>query len=107
MVQEAAGSSGAGADARIRRLSLGNFGAAKPVGDGISELRIDYGRGYRVYFVQRDLNLIVLLCDLARPNGLLRAGRSFAPSCGFTPLLPGAFEVGQCLLDVSAGFSVP
>lgn len=49
-------------DARIRRLSLGNFGDAKPVGGGISELRIDYGPGYRVYFAQRDLDVIVLLC---------------------------------------------
>lgn len=49
-------------DIRIRRLSLGNPGDAKPVGEGISELRIDYGpAGYRVYFVQRDSVLIVLL----------------------------------------------
>jgi putative addiction module killer protein len=39
--------------ARIRRLSLGNPGDVKPVGEGVSELRIDYGPGYRVYFVQR------------------------------------------------------
>lgn len=37
-------------NARIRRLSLGNHGDVKPVGEGISELRIDYGAGYRVYF---------------------------------------------------------
>ncbi len=41
-------------DIRIRRLSLGNPGDVKPVGEGISELRIDYGPGYRVYFIQRD-----------------------------------------------------
>lgn len=46
--------------ARLRRLSLGNFGDVKPVGDGVSELRIDYGPGYRVYFQQRG-NLLVLL----------------------------------------------
>jgi putative addiction module killer protein len=45
---------------RIRRLSLGNFGDVKPVGDGVSELRIDYGPGYRVY-LQRQGNLLVLL----------------------------------------------
>jgi putative addiction module killer protein len=45
---------------RIRRLSLGNFGDVKPVGEGVSELRIDYGPGYRVYFHQTG-NLLVLL----------------------------------------------
>ncbi|WP_124948873.1 type II toxin-antitoxin system RelE/ParE family toxin [Sulfuriferula thiophila] len=48
-------------DVRIRRLSLGNPGDVKPVGSGVSELRIDYGPGYRVYFVQRGETLIVLL----------------------------------------------
>ncbi|HAR49105.1 addiction module antitoxin RelB [Smithella sp. SCADC] len=46
---------------RIRRVSLGNLGDAKPVGDGISELRIDYGPGYRVYFTQRNDQLIILI----------------------------------------------
>jgi putative addiction module killer protein len=48
-------------DARIRRLSLGNPGDIKPVGEGISELRIDYGPGYRVYLVQRGHTLVILL----------------------------------------------
>lgn len=48
-------------DIRVRRLSLGNRGDAKPVGEGVSELRINYGPGYRVYFVQRANVLIVLL----------------------------------------------
>jgi putative addiction module killer protein len=48
-------------DLRIRRLSLGNPGDVKPVGDGISELRIDHGPGYRVYFVQKGNEFIVLL----------------------------------------------
>jgi putative addiction module killer protein len=46
---------------RIRRLSLGNFGDVKPVGDRVSELRIDYGPGYRVYFAQRGSVLVLLL----------------------------------------------
>jgi putative addiction module killer protein len=46
---------------RIRRLSLGNPGDVKSVGDGVAELRIDYGPGYRVYFVRRGQTLIVLL----------------------------------------------
>ena len=48
-------------DVRIRRLSLGNPGDVKPIGSGVSELRIDYGPGYRVYFVQRGPILIILL----------------------------------------------
>ncbi|CAO3350934.1 FIG022160: hypothetical toxin [Azospirillum melinis] len=48
-------------EVRIRRLQLGNPGDAKPVGEGVSELRIDHGPGYRVYFIQRGDTLIVLL----------------------------------------------
>ncbi len=47
---------------RVRRLALGNPGDVKPVGEGVSELRIHYGSGYPVYFVQRGSRLIVLLC---------------------------------------------
>ena len=46
---------------RIRRLSLGNFGDVRPVGEGVSELRIDYGPGYRVYFTSRGESLVILL----------------------------------------------
>jgi len=48
-------------DVRIRRISLGNPGDVKPVGEGLSELRIDYGPGYRIYFVQRGQKLVILL----------------------------------------------
>lgn len=47
---------------RIRRLSLGNPGDVKPVGEGVSELRIDYGPGYRVYYVHRGKEVVILLC---------------------------------------------
>lgn len=48
-------------DIRIRRLSLGNPGDAKSVGQGVSELRIDYGPGYRVYFTRRGEAVVILL----------------------------------------------
>jgi putative addiction module killer protein len=47
---------------RIDRLALGNVGDAKPVGEGVGELRVDYGPGYRVYFAKRGETLVVLLC---------------------------------------------
>ena len=46
---------------RIRRIALGNFGDVKPVGDGISELRIDHGPGYRVYLTQQGDTVVILL----------------------------------------------
>ena len=48
-------------DVRIRRLSIGNPGDVEPVGEGVSELRIDYGPGYRVYFVRRGPALVIVL----------------------------------------------
>ncbi len=47
---------------RIRRLILGNAGDVQPIGDGLSEMKIDYGPGYRIYYMQRDTMIIVLLC---------------------------------------------
>ncbi|MDA8086636.1 MAG: type II toxin-antitoxin system RelE/ParE family toxin [Nitrospiraceae bacterium] len=47
--------------ARIDRASVGNFGECGPVGEGISEMKIHYGPGYRVYFVQRGKELVILL----------------------------------------------
>ena len=48
-------------DRYIRRLESGNFGAAKVVGEGVSELRLDFGPGYRVYFGRDGKTLIILL----------------------------------------------
>ncbi len=48
--------------ARIDRMEMGNFGDIAPVGQGVSEMRIFYGTGYRVYFVQRGSILVILLC---------------------------------------------
>lgn len=47
---------------RLDRLERGNPGDVRPVGNGISELRIDYGPGYRIYYVHSGITLIVLLC---------------------------------------------
>ena len=47
--------------ARIERLAAGNPGDVEPVGEGVSEMRIDYGPGYRVYFKRRGKELIILL----------------------------------------------
>lgn len=47
---------------RLDRVSLGNFGDCRGVGDGIQELRIDYGPGYRVYFAQEGTMILLLLC---------------------------------------------
>jgi putative addiction module killer protein len=64
---------------RLDRLAFGNAGDVKPVGKGVSELRIDYGPGYRVYFQQRGSTIMVLLCggdkrtqehDIKRAKGL-------------------------------------
>jgi len=49
-------------NARIRRLSFGNKGDAKNLGDGIFELRVDYGPGYRVYFTEHKNSITILLC---------------------------------------------
>ena len=67
--------------ARITRIEMGNFGNAEPVGEGVSELRIFYGPGYRVYFVCKDSVVVILLCggdkksqqaDIARAKILAR-----------------------------------
>ncbi|MBV8427231.1 MAG: type II toxin-antitoxin system RelE/ParE family toxin [Hyphomicrobiales bacterium] len=67
--------------ARIDRLTLGNPGDVEPIGEGLSELRIAYGPGYRVYFVRRGKVLVILLCggqkgsqdrDIKRAKALAR-----------------------------------
>jgi len=67
--------------ARIDRLEMGRFGDVSPVGQGVSELRIFYGPGYRVYFVQRNAVVVILLlggdksskkADIAKAKELAR-----------------------------------
>jgi putative addiction module killer protein len=66
--------------ARIRRLELGNLGDVKPVGEGVSELRIDYGPGYRIYFVQQGNTVVILLCggDKRTQNKDIRTAKQMA-----------------------------
>jgi putative addiction module killer protein len=47
---------------RIDRIATGNLGDVKPVGDGLLELRVDYGPGYRVYFGQHGSDTVIILC---------------------------------------------
>jgi putative addiction module killer protein len=67
---------------RVERLARGNAGQVAPVGSGISELKIDFGPGYRVYFQNRGSAIVLLLCggdkgtqdkDIARAKALARA----------------------------------
>jgi putative addiction module killer protein len=71
--------------ARIDRLELGNAGDVKPVGEGVSEMRIDYGPGYRVYFLRHGAAIAILLAggdknsqdkDIVTARGLARELRS-------------------------------
>ena len=72
---------GARIAARIRRLQLGNPGDVQAVGEGVSELRVHLGPGYRVYFVMHGAELVILLCggekksqakDIARAKALAK-----------------------------------
>lgn len=67
-------------DIRIRRLSLGNPGDVKPVGSGISEMRIDYGPGYRIYFTQCGPAIVILLAggDKSPQENDIRAAHELA-----------------------------
>ncbi len=49
-------------NARLRSVSMGNFGDARGIGGGLSEMRVNYGPGYRLYFLRRGATVVVLLC---------------------------------------------
>lgn len=67
-------------EVRLRRLSLGHLGDAKSLGDGVSEMRIDYGPGYRLYFTRRGERIVILLCggDKKRQSGDIARAKQMA-----------------------------
>ncbi len=65
---------------RIERVSAGNLGDVKAVGEGVSEMRVDVGAGYRIYFTTRDRTIIVLLIggDKSTQPGDIRQAKILA-----------------------------
>ena len=65
---------------RLSRVENGNMGATRSIGEGVSELKIDYGPGYRVYFTRRGFELILLLCggDKSSQSSDIAAAKSLA-----------------------------
>ena len=72
---------------RLRRIVDGNFGDAKPVGGGVSEIRINFGPGYRVDFTQRGPVLVILLCggDKSTQNADIEDAKRLAQGLGVQP----------------------
>ena len=66
--------------ARIERLAAGNAGDVEPVGEGVSEMRIHYGPGYRLYFARQGQKVIVLLCggDKSTQDKDIKAAKKLA-----------------------------
>jgi putative addiction module killer protein len=66
--------------ARLRRFELGNLGDVKMVGDDVWEARIDYGPGYRLYFVKRGDTLVIMLCggDKRTQDGDIKRAKNMA-----------------------------
>lgn len=74
-------------ESRIARVAAGNFGDAKPVGGGVSELRVDYGPGYRIYFVRVGIAVVILLCggDKSTQVADIEAAKRMARTAKETP----------------------
>ncbi len=69
---------------RIERAQAGNLGDVKALGDGVSEMRIHYGAGYRLYLAQQGERLVILLCggDKSSQAADIRAARAMAKELG-------------------------
>ena len=65
---------------RIERLGLGNAGDVKPVGEGISEMRMTYGPGYRIYYKQTGKTIVLILCggDKSTQNEDIKRAKEIA-----------------------------
>lgn len=65
---------------RIDRMAIGNLGDVRPIGEGVSEMRIDYGPGYRIYFCRRGKEIVMLLCggDKGSQDRDIRAAKRLA-----------------------------
>lgn len=70
---------------RLERMEEGNFGDVEPIGDGLSELRIHHGKGYRVYFGNRNNQIILLFCggDKSTQQTDIRKAKQLAKMWGF------------------------
>lgn len=66
--------------AHVDRMKSGNFGRSEPVGQGVSELKIDFGPGYRVYYLRDGRTVVILLCggDKGSPREDIRKALEFA-----------------------------
>ena len=64
---------------RLRRLEAGNFGDCKSVGDGVAELRIDVGAGYRAYYARHGREVVILLCggDKRTQDGDIQTAKKY------------------------------
>lgn len=69
---------------RIKRLQMGNFGDVKPVGEGVSELRITEGKGYRVYLKNQNGVIVILLCagDKASQENDIKKAKALVKELG-------------------------
>ncbi|HJF74091.1 hypothetical protein JP28_09535 [Gallibacterium anatis] len=69
---------------RIKRLQLGNFGDVKPIGEGLSELRITEGKGYRLYLKNQNGVIVILLCggDKSTQKADIEKAKSLAKELG-------------------------
>ena len=82
-------------NARLRNVSMGNFGDTKTVGSGISEMRIHHGAGYRLYFIREAVRSLRDMEDYGTAHGAVYGGRHFGPGTSVVVLLCGGDKGSQ------------